>query len=562
LKRADPHQRGLVLRFFREFVRPYFGLQLEIGACLVFSVALQLVDPLLLKLIIDRAIGDGDATLLTLLVGVLGVVLIFRVAFRLVSVWLYSYSGLRILFDLRQRVFEHVERTLVNAVQDLLTIIGIFALLLWLDPFLTLGLALAYPPLVFVLMRINRHLRQEGMRAREAIGGLFSFLEERLAGIRLVQEFLREKAEARAHVRVSRPWIAANLNLSMMGAGQISLADLMATGAFILVFLLGGHRTLSGALSLGGLIAFYTLATRLYRPISGLIDINIDLQVARAALGRVFELLDETPQIREAEDATTAPGPTGEIRLEGVELVWPDGTRVLDGIDLTIEPGQVVALVGPSGSGKSTLAAVIARYLDPGQGTVSVAGLDVRRWKLRELRRAIGLVPQETQLFHDTLAANLRLARPAAGDDELTSALQTAGLSEFLSRLPDGLDTIVGEQGLRLSGGERQRLALARALLKRPVVQILDEATSALDPRTERQVLSRMHEQLRGRTLILIAHRLTSITEVDRIFFLHRGRIAEAGSHDELYRADGLYRSLYDEQLRRHPEPGPQPTRP
>jgi ATP-binding cassette subfamily B protein len=584
--RADPHRRGLVLRFFREFVRPYLGLQAEIGACLLFSVALQLVDPLLLKVIIDRAIGDGDRTLLLLLVGALAVVLVFRVAFRLVSVWLYSYSGLRILFDLRQRVFEHVERlspyffrgertgdilarltsdidvllgaaahTIVNAVQDLLTIVGIFAILVWLDPVLTLALVVVYPFLIVGLMRINRHLRREGLRAREAIGDLFSFLEERLSGIRLVQEFLREKAEARRHVRVSRPWIDTNIRLSMMGAGQISLVDLMSTGAFILVFLLGGMRALSGTISLGSLVAFYTLATRLYRPVSGLIDINIDLQVARASLGRVFELLDLVPDIREAADARSPERACGAIRLENVELSWPDGTRVLRGVDLSIDAGQVVALVGPSGSGKSTLAAVLARYIDPARGAVLLSGKDVRGWKLDDLRRSVGLVPQETQLFHETLAANLRLARPRAGDAELVAALETADLGEFLRALPDGLDTIVGQQGLRLSGGERQRLALARALLKAPLVHILDEATSALDPRTESRVLERFKEETRGSTLIVIAHRLTTITDVDRIFVLHEGRISEAGTHDELHRAKGLYRALYDEQVRRRSAP-------
>lgn len=581
MKRVNPHRRGLVRRFFRERVRPYLGLQVEIGFCLLVSVILGLVDPLILRAIIDRALGDGDYSLLLMLAGILFGVLAFRTGFRLITVWLYSYSGLRILFDFRQKVFEHVEllspfffrgermgdilarlssdidvlqqaaaHTVVNAVQDLLTIGGIMALLFYIDPKLTLALILIYPVLIGLLAKINRRIQVEGVKARDAMAGLFSFLEERLTSIRLVQEFMREKAEARRHVRVSRPWIRSNLALSVIGAGQISLADVMATGAFILVFLMGGKRVLDGTLSLGSLVAFYTLASRLYRPISGLIDINIDLQVARASLARVYELLDREPEITEHEEAVTPAAITGAIRLTGVGLTWPGGTRALDDVTMTVEPGQVIALVGPSGSGKSTFAALVARYLDPQQGAVSIDDLDVRRWKLKDLHRAVGLVPQETQLFHDTIAGNLRLARPDATDAELVEALEATGLGEFISNLPEGMETLVGEQGLLISGGERQRLALARALLKAPRIHILDEATSALDPRTERRVLSRYFETVRGRTVILIAHRLTSVTNADRIFVLNEGRLVESGTHNELYQTGGLYRVLFDEQSR------------
>ncbi len=501
--------------------------------------------------------------------------------------WLYSYSGLRILFDLRQRLYEHVQRlspyffrgerggdllarltadvdvlhrtaaqTIVNAAQDVLTIAGILAVLTWLDPLLTLVLVLAYPFLLLLLARVNRRLRDEGIRAREAIGELYSFADERVSSIRLIQEFLREKAEARRHVSVSRPWILSNLRLSLAGALQYSLADIVATGSFIVVFLLGGARVLSGHLSLGSLVAYYTLATRLFRPISGLVGINVDLQVARASLARLFELLDTEPEVREEPRARVPEKIRGRVSLEAVHVTWPDGTRGLAGVDLHVPEGSVVALVGPSGSGKSTLASLLGRYRDPDRGRVVIDGLDARYWKLRALRRAVGIVPQETRLFHDTLRANLLLARPGASDAELLDALEACGLTAFLSRLPDGLDTVVGEEGMRLSGGERQRLALARALLKDPAIHVLDEATSALDPRTERDVLARFFERVRGRTVVLVAHRLTTVTGVDRIFVLHEGRIVEAGTHGELLAAGGLYRTLWDDQLRGAGTPG------
>lgn len=573
-------RRGLVLRFFRECVRPYLGLQLLIALCLLVGVVLALLDPLILKAILDRALGDGDAGLLVLLVSLLGAVLVFRVAFRLLSIWLTSYSGLRILFDFRQRVFEHAQtlspyffrgerygdvlarltsdidllqraaaHTLVNASQDLLTIVGILAVLLWLDPLLTVALLAITPPLILALAFVNRRLRREGFAARQAVGGLYAFLEERLAAVRLTQTFRRERSQAREHVRVSRPWIERNLKLSLLGSVQVSLADLMTTGAFILVFLLGGLRTLSGALSLGGLVAFYTLATRLYRPISGLIDVNVDLQLAAGSLQRVYQLLDVAPDVAQACDARTPAVVDGALELRSVGFAV-EGQSLLERLDLRVASGEVVGLVGPSGAGKSTAAALLARHVDPSSGAVLVNGLDARGWVLPALRRAVVLVPQETQLFHDTLSANLRFAAPHARDDELREVLEAVELGPFLARLPEGLATPLGEQGLRLSGGERQRVALARALLARPRVLILDEATSALDALTERLVLERLRERLRGTTLVLIAHRLSTLTGADRIFVLERGRLVEQGRHDQLLAAGGLYRSLFDEQGR------------
>lgn len=574
-----PETRGILRRFFREAFRPYLGLQLEIGVCLIAVVVLELIDPLILRSIIDRALGDGDVGALWLLTGLLGLVFLFRSGFRLVTVWFYSYTGLRVLFDLRRRVFEHALRlspyffrgerggdilarvtadidmlnqtaafTVVNAVRDSLTIVGILGILAWLDPLLTLAFVAAYPVLFAALWRINGRMRHEGLAAREAYGGLFTVLEERLTGVRVVQEFRREKDAARRHVAASRPWIRTNINLSMLGAGQAALADLVATFAFIVVFLFGGSRALSGQLSLGSLVAYYTLASRLFRPVSGLIDINVNLQTARGALARIFEFLDQGEAVREVPGARAPVPVRGALRFAGAGVDWPDGTRALDGIELSVAPGQVIAVVGPSGSGKSTLAALATRFLEPARGCVLLDGQDVRQWPLGALRAAVSLVPQEVMLFHDTLAANLRLARPRATEAELRDALSVAGLDEFVAALPAGLETVAGEHGLRLSGGERQRLALARALLKDARLYILDEATSALDPETERRVVGNFLARCAGRTVILIAHRLTSVTGADRIVVIDDGRMVESGTHAELYAQGGVYRRLFDAQ--------------
>jgi ATP-binding cassette, subfamily B, bacterial len=590
---TDPHRRGQVRRFYAAFVRPYLTLHLEIGACLVLGVALSLSDPLILRAIIDQALGDGDRGAVLMFTVLLAVVFLFRAAFRLLSTWLYSYSGLRVLFDLRQRAFEHAQRlspyffrgerlgdilsrltsdvdvlqqaaahTVVNAASDALTILGIGLLLTWLDPVLTGLMAIVYPLMLLLIARINRRLRDAGGEARDAYGTMFAFLEERLAGVRLTQEFGRHKAEARGHVRASRPVIASNLVLSLLGAMQVALADLVNTVCFIIIFAVGGMRALDGDLTIGTLVAYYTLASRLYRPLSGLIEVNVQLQVARASLARVFELLDRDPGLPVASPPHRPAAVQGELALSRVGLRWDDGTRVLRDVSLSIEPGRVVALVGPTGSGKSTTAGLLCRYLDPTEGSVTLDGIDVRRWPLEDLRRVIGLVPQETRFFHDTLAANLRLARRRAGDAELIDALEVAGLSDLLAALPEGLDTRIGEQGHRLSGGERQRLALARMLLKGPEVIVLDEATSALDPRTERRVLAHLLRRVQGKTVVIIGHRLASLADSDRIFVLDGGTIAESGTHAELYGvtgpagagARGLYRRLYDAQMRQELE--------
>jgi ATP-binding cassette subfamily B protein len=575
--------RGPVLRFLLEAVRPYWALQLEILLCLVLGVVLALADPLLLRVLIDRALGDGDRRLLYVLTGLLLGVLVFRTAFRLLSVGLTSYAGLRILFDLRRRAFEHVQslsidvlrgerrgdvlarltsdvdvlqraaaHTVVTATQDLFTIAAILAVLGWLDPTSTLVLCALFPVLALCLHAIQARMRDESRSARSSIGDLFDFLEQRLAAVRLVQEYRRERSQARAHVRVSRPWIRHNLRLSVLGAWQVSLTDAMTTLALIAVFLFGGVRAIEGEISLGSLVAFYTLAGRLVRPITGLVDVNVELAVAGAALTRVYELLDTPTGLPDGERPLPRERVAGAYRLRDASVVF-DGARVLERVDLEFAAGTHVALVGPSGGGKSTLASLLARYRDPAQGRVELDGVDVREFSLRDLRRAVGFVPQDAVLLDGSLAENLRLARRGASDAELLEVLERCALGDFVRALPEGLETRVGSAAHALSGGERQRVALARALLEDPPVLILDESTSALDSSGERRVLEALFAARRGRTTVLIAHRLGNLAEVDVLHVLDRGRLVESGTHERLIAARGLYRVLWDDQAR-HPQ--------
>jgi len=575
---AAPSDRGLFRRFLREHVAPYWLLQVEIAVCVLVQVALELVDPLILRAMIDRAIGDGDFELLVWLSALLLGSLAFRVAFRIVSTWLYSYGGLRVLFDFRRRAYERVQSlspyylqgekygdvlarltsdvdvlqraaiyTVVHAVQHVLVIVGVWTILVLLDAPLAGVLALVYPVLALGLWLLNRHLRTESIASRMSIGQLYEFLEERLGAVRLIQEFRRERAQVKRFVGISRPWIRSHLRLSVFASMQVSMADVMLALASIVVFLFGGARVLDGSLSIGTLIAFYTLAGRLHRPVSLLIDINIELQTARSALARVYEIIDLEPWIREAPGASVPSAIDGRVEFDAVDFRW-ESAEILRGISTTIAAGERIAVVGASGSGKSTLAALASRFLDPARGSVKLDGLDLRRWKLSELRKSVGVVPQEAQMFHDSLRANLRLAAPRANDEQLVAALESAQLGAFLSALPEGLDTQVGESGLRLSGGERQRLALARALLADPRVLILDEATSALDSRTEGEIQSALEEAARGRTTIVVAHRLSTIADADQIIVLDDGKVAERGTHAELVAREGIYADLWRRQ--------------
>ncbi len=580
---ATHNSRGLFRRFLREHVAPYWLLQAQIAVCVLVQVALELADPLILRAVIDHAIGDGDSELLVLLCALLAGSLLFRVAFRIVSTWLYSYGGLRVLFDLRRRAYERVQDlspyelsgerrgdvlarltsdvdvlqraavyTIVHGAQHVLVIAGVWTVLVLLDAQLAGVLALLYPALAALLWLLNRSLRNESEAARESVGRLYEFLDERIGAVRLIQQFRRQRAQLKQLVSISRAWIRSHLRLSVLASLQVSLADVMLSAAPILVFLFGGARVLEGTLSIGALIAFYTLAGRLHRPVSLLIDINVELHSARAALRRVYELIDQDGGLREPVPPHDPPQVRGEFVLERVDFRWGE-QRVLSDVSLRIAPGERIAIVGASGSGKSTLAALVSRFLDPSGGAVRLDGLDLRRWPLARLRRAVGVAPQEPQLFHTSLRDNLLLAAPHASAAQLREVLELVQLGAFVDASAAGLDTPVGESGLRLSGGERQRVALARALLARPEVLVLDEATSALDPRTERLVLDAVVERMRGRTLIMVAHRLTSIQDCDRILVLEGGRLVESGAHVELYARGGVYRELYDQQLRASP---------
>jgi subfamily B ATP-binding cassette protein MsbA len=327
------------------------------------------------------------------------------------------------------------------------------------------------------------------------------------------------------------------------------MMEALGGAAIAAVILYGGHQVIAGVRTPGALFSFITALLLAYQPLKNLANLNASLQEGLAAAERVFEVLDIEPTIHDKRGARPLRITGGEIRFEGVSFSYAPGTGALDGVSMTVPAGRTVALVGPSGAGKSTILNLIPRFFDVGEGRITIDGQDVRSVTLASLRGSIALVSQEVSLFDDTVRANIAYGRFGASEAEIVAAAQAAGASGFIDEFPDGYDTLVGEQGVRLSGGQRQRIAIARAMLKDAPILLLDEATSALDSESERQVQAALRALMRGRTTVVIAHRLSTVQGADLICVIDRGRIVEIGRHEELLGASGLYSRLHAMQF-------------
>jgi subfamily B ATP-binding cassette protein MsbA len=488
--------------------------------------------------------------------------------------------------DLLSRVSNDVvvlQRTLgadlVDAARGPVTMGVALALMASLEWRLTL-FALACVPFISVLIaRSGERLRQLARETQRRLGRLNSFLQERLSGIETVQLFSMEEAEAERFGEINDSNYRVNMRVAATVSTLVPLVEFVGAAGMLMLICVAGYLAIRGPLSLPTLVAFAYAGQSLGSKLGLLGKIWLSAQQAAAAGDRVFEVLDTQEGVPEAQGAREMPRMEGRIAFRGVEFEYPrgpgqewrrargpspatsraarfagpssgPGVPVLRGIEVTIEPGQMVALVGASGAGKTSLANLIPRFYDPTRGRIEIDGIDIRTVTLRSLRSQIGIVPQEPILFGGTIAESIAYGQPSAGLEEIRAAARAANADEFIESFPQGYETPIGERGAKLSGGQRQRIAIARTLLRDPRVLILDEATSALDAESEALVQHALERLMEGRTTLVIAHRLSTIRRADRVLVLSEGRIVEDGGHEELFRRGGVYRRLYEAQLR------------
>jgi subfamily B ATP-binding cassette protein MsbA len=437
-----------------------------------------------------------------------------------------------------------------NLVKDSLTVLGCLFWVFTASWRLALVSLVVFPPVAFALVAIGRKMRARSTQAQERMGELTSILQESIAGARVVRAFGMEDFESEKFDAANQRFYRAFVHLRRVGAAARPLSDYaVILVAVPMLWLAGRDIFVSHTLAPHQFFLFVTALLAIISPVKSLSEVNSNIQQGIAAAIRIFGLLDTPPDILDGPDARPLPRLRDRIRFENVGFAYKAGTPVLADVSFEIGSGEVVALVGSSGAGKSTTMDLLARFYDPSAGRITVDGLDLRQVTLASLRGQLGIVTQETILFHDTVRSNIAYGRPDTDPREVREAAEAAHAHDFIARLPQGYDTVIGERGMKLSGGERQRLAIARALLKNPPILLLDEATSSLDMESERLVQEALERLMRHRTVLVIAHRLSTVQHADRIVVLQGGRVAAAGTHAQLIEQDGLYRRLYNLQF-------------
>jgi ABC-type multidrug transport system fused ATPase/permease subunit len=561
------------------FLRPYRRVTWASLAFAWAAMGMTVLIPWLVGRAVD-AIQRGDKPALLPLVAAIVAAGLLRLGLTVVRRLVAGKVSLGVEYDLRQRIYSHLQRLelgffdsqqtgqlmsratvdlqsirfflgygLIFITQNMLTLTFAATVMILIKPWLALLALSPVPIVVLTATRYNRRSRPALQEVQQRLAELTAEAEENISGIRIVKAFAREEHQLHRFQRAVNRVFDQNIYSNRLRAFYTPLIGLLPNAGLAVVLLIGGRQVISGGLTLGEFTAFYTYLIMLIGPMRML---GIALGMAQRAIAsgnRLFEILDRDPQITSPPDAPPLPAGGGRVELRGVTLHYDREIAALDNVDLTVEAGRVVALVGPSGSGKTSLVALLARLYDPSAGTVSIDGADLRQVDLGSLRSHIAFVADDSFLFSASVAENIAYARPDASMEEIELAARRAQAHGFISELPEGYETVVGERGLTLSGGQRQRIAIARALLADPRVLILDDATSSVDARTEAAIKRGLREAMEGRTTFIVAHRLSTISLADEIVVLDEGRIVDRGTHDELLERCSLYAEIAEKGL-------------
>ena len=563
------------------YIKPYMHRLIFAMFCTIMAAAGNLYIPWIIKDMIDEVLADKNGTMLNWIAASIIAIFVVRGLFWYGQNYLMSYVGQSVIIDIRAAVFKKLQRlsvsfydknktgTLmsyvtndVNALQSAMVentiemitegfiLIGSVVAMIYLDWRLTLFTVCTFPVVLWFMEFFGKKIRKTGGRIQECTADITSVLQESVASARVIKSFVREDYEVDRFDVENRANFRANMKNAQLMATLTPVVELVAAIGVTMIIWYGGNNVINGTITAGSLVAFLTYAVNISNPIKRLTRVIGNIQKALAAAQRVFMIIDMPEERAESRDAKQLPEVSGKVEFQNVSFAYDDKGNVITDLSFSVKPGEVIAIVGPSGAGKSTIANLLPRFYDVNKGDIKIDGHSVREVTLDSLREQVGIVPQETMLFNGSVYNNILYGRLDATKEEIEAAAKAANAHDFIMQLTDGYETKLGDRGVNLSGGQRQRIAIARAILKNPRILILDEATSALDTESERVVQEALDRLMVGRTSFVIAHRLSTVKNADKILVLEKGNLVESGTHDELLALDGLYAHLYKIQYR------------